>query len=369
MHRPINWLLSAGRPPMLAGCGGGQVAKMTAASTTRHRPRECFARSRSADGARTFAQVVAAGDSRERLPSVAAVKVRNHRGADIGGDGESRTPTPAKPESMNSTTCVMTARICTSRPTPFSDAQVPRAIRILRTDPATGGATQVSSIPIDDDLPVQGLYVANGRLVMVTSGANFNHFGGVWIMLFIWAPTGHAIYVYDVSDPAHPVRILHAEVDGVFVASRRVGDRVYLVSRHTPVVVLDPLAARALRTCRSPNCCRGSRSAGRSRSLVSASDCYITNESGSQGLRDPDHDRVLLAAEPGRFREHLLQRGSQWRLCVELGALRVAAAVRHDSTAPPRVSTSSHSPTRLRPTRVRWRSRGRCGWAASATSA
>ena len=168
-------------------------------------------------------------------------------------------------------------------PTPFSDARLPRAIRILRTDPATGTATQVSSIPIEDHLPVQGLYVADGRLVMVTSGANFRHFGGIWAMVAFWAPTEHAIYVYDVSDPAHPARLLHAEVDGVFVATRRVGDRVYLVTRHTPIAVLDPQARTRLPDLSLTDLLPKITVAGRTRSLVSASDCYITNEPAPEG--------------------------------------------------------------------------------------
>jgi len=166
-------------------------------------------------------------------------------------------------------------------PTIFSDPVSPRAIRILRTDPATGGATQVSSIPIDDRLPVQGIYVANGRLVVVTSGSNFSQFGGLWIMAPYWAPSELALHVYDVNDPAHPRRILHAEMDGVFVASRRVDDRVYLVSRHTPSVVLDPQGRVQIANLPLAELLPQITVAGRTRPLVAASDCYVTNE--------PDH--------------------------------------------------------------------------------
>ncbi|HEU5134664.1 MAG TPA: beta-propeller domain-containing protein [Steroidobacteraceae bacterium] len=165
-------------------------------------------------------------------------------------------------------------------PTPFSSAALPREIRILRADPAVGGATQVSSIPIDSGLQVQGIYVANGRLVMM-SGSNFGPFGGLWSMLPYWAPTEIEIHVYDVDDPAHPARILHAVVDGAFVASRRVGDRVYLVSRHTPSVVLDPQGRARLPNLPLAELLPRINVAGRARALVAASDCYVTNE--------PDH--------------------------------------------------------------------------------
>ena len=168
-------------------------------------------------------------------------------------------------------------------PTSFSDGVSPRAIRILRTDPASGGATQVSSIPIEGRLQVQGIYVANGRLVMVTSGANFSPFGGIWVMVPFWAPSELVVHVYDVSDPAHPTRLLHAEMDGVFVASRRVGDRVYLVSRHTPSVVLDPQGRTHLAELSLAELLPQITVAGRARPLVAASDCYITNEPDVRG--------------------------------------------------------------------------------------
>jgi hypothetical protein len=168
-------------------------------------------------------------------------------------------------------------------PPPYANTLVPREIRILRTDPLSGGATQVASIPIAGEQQVQGIYVADGRLVMVTSAANYQSFGDVWLTMIPWAPTDLAIHVYDISDPAHPARILNAEVDGVFVASRRVGDRVYLVSRHTPSVLLQPLASARLADMPLAELLPQITVGGRTQPLVSASDCYITNESDPRG--------------------------------------------------------------------------------------
>ena len=55
----------------------------------------------------------------------------------------------------------------------------------------------------------------------------------------MWAPTKLTVQVYDVRDPAHPRELLSAVIEGVFVASRRIGDRVVLVSRHAPQALLD----------------------------------------------------------------------------------------------------------------------------------
>jgi hypothetical protein len=55
----------------------------------------------------------------------------------------------------------------------------------------------------------------------------------------VWVPTKLTVQAYDVRDPAHPRNLLYATIDGVFVASRRIGDRVVLVSRHAPSALLD----------------------------------------------------------------------------------------------------------------------------------
>jgi len=162
-------------------------------------------------------------------------------------------------------------------------SQSARSIRILRTDPASGTATQVSSIPVDSDQQVQGIYVANGRLVMLTSEAHFRPYGDVWIMISIWAPTKLAIHVYDVSNPANPTRLQHAAIDGVFVASRRIGDRVYLVSRHTPTLVAEPLFHLRLANTSLDDLLPKVTAAGRTQPLVAPADCYITNEPQDSG--------------------------------------------------------------------------------------
>ena len=256
-------------------------------------------------------------------------------------------------------------------PTPWSDTQVARAIRILRTDPASGTATQVSSIPIEGDQQVQGLYVADGRLVMLTSEAQLHALRRRLDRARSCGNPPSSRFTCSTSTIRRtPRRILHAELDGVFVATRRVGDRVYLVSRHTPSVPLDPPGRSQPRGhVAHRSAAEGHASAGRTQPLVAPSDCYITNGADHPGLSDSDHHHFVLDAESGRLRQHLLQRGSQRRLRVDLGALRVAAAHTAPRPTHPRASTSSRSPTRRRPTRARWKSRACCGWAASTTSA
>jgi len=260
---------------MLAGCGGGQSDDGGAIESP------------STPATGMLRKVSSAAELERSLRSSLQLAVANGVPSVAGGGGVITAP----PSNTYTTEAGVDefdyARYDGSylyiAPPPFVDIRSGREIRILRTDPASGGATQVSSIPVEGEQQVQGIYVANGRLVMLTSAANFNAFGGIWAMVFVWAPTELAIHVYDVDDPAHPTRILHAEVDGVFVASRRVGDRVYLVSRHTPSAVLDPRGRSRRADMPLAELLPQITVAGRARPLVAAADCYITNEPNPQG--------------------------------------------------------------------------------------
>jgi len=109
------------------------------------------------------------------------------------------------------------------------------AIRILATDPENGTAALVSEIPLNNDTSVQGLYLDGARMFALTSQSLYGSYGGMWADSAIWAaPEQLGFKVYDVSDATNPSLELEATIDGVFVESRRVGNTVYIVSRHTP---------------------------------------------------------------------------------------------------------------------------------------
>jgi hypothetical protein len=156
-------------------------------------------------------------------------------------------------------------------------------IRILRTDPASATATQVGSIPIDASQAVVGMYVANDRLFLVSTEAYYGPFGGLWADIFFWAPTKFTVQVHDVRDPAQPRRLLAATIDGVFVESRRIEDRVVIVSRHTPEAVLD--ASQRMRLALMPlrELMPGITIDGRRDTLVDPRHCYVGNDGSSDG--------------------------------------------------------------------------------------
>ncbi len=109
-----------------------------------------------------------------------------------------------------------------------------RSIRILATDPANDTASVASTIPLEDGVSVQGMYVADDRMFALTGTSIYGHFGGMWADVAIWAPEKLGYRIYDVADPTSPQLEIDATIDGVFVESRRIGDTVYIISRYTP---------------------------------------------------------------------------------------------------------------------------------------
>ena len=108
------------------------------------------------------------------------------------------------------------------------------SIRILATDPAAASATLASEIPLEDNVSVQGMYVAGERMFALTAEAMYGTYGDFWTLPAIWAPEKLGYRVYDLADKANPTLETDVSIDGVFVDSRRIGNVVYIVSRYAP---------------------------------------------------------------------------------------------------------------------------------------
>jgi hypothetical protein len=157
-------------------------------------------------------------------------------------------------------------------------------IRILRTDPANATATLVGAIPLGNAaLGVMGMYVEDGHLMLITAEAYFGEFGDLWTATSIWVPTNLTVQAYDVRDPAQPRKLLSAVIEGVFVASRRVGDRVVLVSRHAPQALLDENERLRIAGLSLAELLPAITIDGRESPLVDPTHCYITNDDDSSG--------------------------------------------------------------------------------------
>lgn len=109
-----------------------------------------------------------------------------------------------------------------------------RSIRILSTNPDDGSATTEGTIPLDDNISVQGMYLSGERMFALTGQSIYGTYGGFWADFAPWGPEKLGYQVYDVSNPSDPSLEVDVKIDGVFVESRRIGDTVYIVSRYTP---------------------------------------------------------------------------------------------------------------------------------------
>lgn len=160
------------------------------------------------------------------------------------------------------------------------------SIRILATDPEHRAADLVSEIPLNNDTSVQGMYLEGGKMFALTAQRIYGSYGQLWADAAIWAPEQLGFKVYDVSDAVHPALELEATIDGVFVESRRVGNTVYVVSRHTPQIeglhyYVTTAAEQAenqalLSSATLEDLLPKITFAGDTRLLVEPSNCYVT---------------------------------------------------------------------------------------------
>jgi uncharacterized secreted protein with C-terminal beta-propeller domain len=170
---------------------------------------------------------------------------------------------------------------------PEDSGAVPeRSIRILATDPANGAADVVGTIPLEDDISVQGMYLEGGKMVALTGQMIYGSYGELWADFAIWAPVQLGFRVYDVSDAGNPGLDIEASIDGVFVESRRIGNTVYIVSRYTPWIEgLHYYVATAEQQAENQALLASTTLedllpkitiAGETRSLIAPESCYVT---------------------------------------------------------------------------------------------
>ena len=111
-----------------------------------------------------------------------------------------------------------------------------RSIRIVATDPSNAGAIEVSSIALDDELTVEGLYTNESQLVAISSSGWWGSYGDDFARVDHWQGQITALDVYDISNISEPAEQMHIELQGGFVDSRKKGNMLYVIMRYTPNV-------------------------------------------------------------------------------------------------------------------------------------
>jgi len=107
-----------------------------------------------------------------------------------------------------------------------------------RLDPATASSSALSSLALDSAAQPDGLYLVDnpdsGARSLVTL-AGLNRFWA-WFSIWGWSEGKTTLTFYDASQPAALVLQEQLQLDGALVASRRVGDTLYVVTRYAPAL-------------------------------------------------------------------------------------------------------------------------------------
>ena len=178
-----------------------------------------------------------------------------------------------------------------------------RNIRILETDPENAGATEVGTIELDNSRTVEGLYTQDDQLVSISSSGWWGIFGDSFARVSNWEGQTTALDIYDISDVTAPTPQMQIEFQGGFVNSRKKGDTIYLVARHTPNIdgfdyypmeeaisenetLLDELSIEDILPKVSVN--------GVESLLVDANECLITDPDNELSIADTGYPTLTL---------------------------------------------------------------------------
>lgn len=118
-------------------------------------------------------------------------------------------------------------------PEPGSEEAV---IRLFTTDSDAGEARLEGAISLAEGLTAEGMYLDDEILHVLLSTAWWGTFGPQYIEPGYWEAQQVTIDAYDVATPAEPALTSRLEIEGGLVSSRRSGDNIYIVSRHTPQI-------------------------------------------------------------------------------------------------------------------------------------
>ena len=109
-------------------------------------------------------------------------------------------------------------------------------ILLYQTDPSSGSASLAGVIALDGGLTAEGIYLSESRLQVLLSTAWWGSFGDRFTSPEGWVDEQVSLVNYDLTDIENPVLISKLTVEGGLVASRRVGEEIFLISRHAPNV-------------------------------------------------------------------------------------------------------------------------------------
>ena len=115
-------------------------------------------------------------------------------------------------------------------------------IRVMKLSDAPPDSSEVSVISLSDSAIADSLYLVTGRgaglsdlLAVIGTGGSGTPME-YWFMPWYWRSGKTALELFNVSDPAKPSGMISLSIDGYLLASRRINETLYIVSRYTPYI-------------------------------------------------------------------------------------------------------------------------------------
>jgi len=109
-----------------------------------------------------------------------------------------------------------------------------KAIKIFSVEPETADFQLQTSISLDAEESVEGIYLNDKNLITLSSTAYHSNYGDDFSMHHIWEDQITKIFIHDVSDPTSVTQIHEIELNGGLVSSRLMGNQMYVFLRHAP---------------------------------------------------------------------------------------------------------------------------------------
>ncbi len=128
------------------------------------------------------------------------------------------------------------------KPAASNEVGAPAAIRIMALDRQPAQAREVAAISLEGfENQVDGLYLLTQRAgsqpdLLVTIGGARNNPWAIWNCPWCWQNARTEVGLFDVSVPEAPKPAGRLSLDGQLIASRRIGESLYLVTRYTPIL-------------------------------------------------------------------------------------------------------------------------------------
>ncbi|HUP30173.1 MAG TPA: beta-propeller domain-containing protein [Usitatibacter sp.] len=111
-------------------------------------------------------------------------------------------------------------------------------VRVARVEGGGASAKAVGLVDIgtgsQTPMGIAGLYLYGSNLISVHGSQSFSYAYAWWTSGAQWTNGLTQVEILDISSPEQPVSRWRADIDGYIVSSRRVGSKLYLVSRFTP---------------------------------------------------------------------------------------------------------------------------------------